>query len=161
METTNKNLVSYVIFLAFIALAIFFISRPAKITEPAHIVQNIKSVLIGGQNIQVDLALTQAQEEQGLSGRTSLAANTGMLFAFANPGKYHFWMKDMNFPIDIIWLGSDMHVVYIKADARPELYPEVYGPGPTDRQASYVLEVVSGFSQNNNLKVGDKFEFGY
>src|SRR5450759_2107151 len=109
----------------------------------------IQSVKIAGQNIKVDLALTPAEQEQGLSARTTLAEDSGMLFVFDRPGQYPFWMKDMNFPIDMIWITEDMKVVYIKKDARPELYPETYGSG---NDAKYVLEVVSGFSDKNNLK---------
>jgi hypothetical protein len=64
----------------------------------------------------------------------------------------------MNFPIDIIWISDDMRVVYIKKDARPELYPETYGPN-TD--AKYVLEVPSGFSDQNHLQIGDSAVFTY
>ena len=122
---------------------------------------NIQSVQIAGQNIKVDLALTPVEQEQGLSGRQSLAENEGMLFVFESPGKYQFWMKDMNFPIDMIWLNENGKVVYIKRNASSELYPETYGPGPNDGNAKFVLEVVSGFSDKNNLKVGDRAEFKY
>jgi uncharacterized membrane protein (UPF0127 family) len=122
---------------------------------------NIKYVEIGGQKIKVDLALTEVEQEQGLSGRKSLNENEGMLFVFPQSGKYLFWMKDMNFPIDIIWLTSDMKVDYIKNNASPELYPETYGPGISDGNAKYVLEVSSGFANKNNLKVGDSIQFVY
>ena len=123
--------------------------------------ENIKYVKIAGQEIKVDLALTDGEQAQGLSGRPSLAEDEGMLFVFANPGKYLFWMKDMNFPIDMIWLSSDLKVVYIEKNATPESYPETFGPGPNDGEAKYVLEVVSGFSDKNNLQVGDEVNFGF
>ncbi len=122
---------------------------------------NIQYVNIAGQNLKVDLALTEAEQEQGLSGRQSLNENEGMLFVFDTPGKYAFWMKDMNFPLDIIWIGENMQVVYIKKNALPELYPETYGPGLNDGDAKYVLEVTAGFSDKNNLKVGDNVTFTY
>jgi uncharacterized membrane protein (UPF0127 family) len=81
-----------------------------------------------------------------------------MLFVFDRPDTYSFWMKDMNFPIDIIWLSSDMKVVYTKKNARPELYPEIYIP---KEKAKYVLEVVAGFSDKNNLQEGDSVLFTY
>ncbi len=129
----------------------FFISQ--KYT-PTH----IKEVKIAGQSIKVDLALTPAGQEQGLSGRAGLKNNEGMLFVFKNPGIYSFWMKDMSFPVDIVWISQDLKVVYIKKDARPESYPNSYGPSFTTK---YVLEVVSGFSDRNNLKEGDRVEFKY
>ena len=78
----------------------------------------------------------------------------GCLDAF--PGKYDFWMKDMNFALDIIWLSEDLHIVYIKKDARPESYPAIFGP---EMDTKYVLEVVSGFASRYNLKTGDSIYF--
>ena len=121
-------------------------------------IDNISYVQIGGQNVKVDLALTEAEHTKGLSGKNELVENEGMLFVFDKPGKYSFWMKDMNFPIDIVWISSDMKVVYIKKNADPKLYPETYGP---DTDAKYVLEVMAGFSDKNNLKVGDSLKFIY
>jgi uncharacterized membrane protein (UPF0127 family) len=54
-----------------------------------------------------------------------------------------------------------MKVDYIKKNALPQLYPETYGPGVNDMDAKYVLEVVSGFSDKNNIKVGDSVKFTY
>ena len=121
-------------------------------------IDNISYVQMGGQNVRVDLALTEAEHTKGLSGKNELVENEGMLFVFDKPGKYSFWMKDMNFPIDIVWISSDMKVVYIKKNADPKLYPETYGP---DTDAKYVLEVMAGFSDKNNLKVGDSLKFIY
>jgi hypothetical protein len=113
---------------------------------------------IAGQRVQVEVARTEAEKNRGLSGRASLEENEGMLFVFENPGIYPFWMKDMNFPIDIIWIAQDLQVVYIQKDAAPESYPASFDPGV---DAKYVLEVVSGFSEKNNLKVGDRALFTY
>jgi uncharacterized membrane protein (UPF0127 family) len=139
----------------------FFLIHSSNHPTPSQGERSIQSVKIAGQNVKVDLALTDREQIQGLSGKIGLGENEGMLFIFNSPGKYPFWMKDMNFPIDIIWLSEGMKVVYIKKDARPELYPETYGPEPDDGNAKYVLEVVSGFSDKNNLKVGDSVEFEY
>ncbi len=110
---------------------------------------------IGGRVISVELAKTMAEQILGLSGRESLAPDTGMLFVFAAPGKYGFWMKDMKFPIDMIWLAPDLSVVYIKENATPSSYPETFSPGA---DAKYVLEVNSGFSAQAGIKIGDKAE---
>ncbi|OGI95749.1 hypothetical protein A2917_00320 [Candidatus Nomurabacteria bacterium RIFCSPLOWO2_01_FULL_42_17] len=118
----------------------------------------IKSVEIAGQSIKVELAITNAERELGLSGRSGLKEDEGMLFVFPQPGNYPFWMKDMNFPIDIIWISEEGKIVYLKKDARPQSYPGIFGP---DEQVKYVLEVVSGFSDKFNLKVGDRVQFTY
>jgi uncharacterized membrane protein (UPF0127 family) len=130
---------------------IFFLNFTHKIN-----LNKITTVSIAGQNIKVDLAITPAQQEQGLSGRQHLGDNQGMLFVFDHSDKYSFWMKDMFFPIDIIWIDENMKVVYIKSGARPELFPETYEPG---RDSKYVFEVSSGFAEKNNLKVGDRVVF--
>ena len=162
----QKNFIfSILIIFIFFLVGFFLISQTNRIVRPA----NIKMVNLAGQNIIVDVATEEDQHERGLSGRASLKENEGMLFVFAQPGKYPFWMKDMNFPIDIIWIAEDMKIIYIKKDVRPELYPESYGPAniptqigiPTEVGTKYVLEVVTGFSDKNNLKVGDRVEFTY
>ncbi len=119
---------------------------------------NIKYIKIANQEIKVELALTSEQKEKGLGGRSELGEDTGMLFIFEKPGKYSFWMKDMNFPIDIIWFDENLKVIYIQKNAMPESYPETYGP---NENAKYVLEVVAGFADKNNLQLGDSVLFTY
>ncbi|MCX6751552.1 MAG: DUF192 domain-containing protein, partial [Candidatus Nomurabacteria bacterium] len=95
--------------------------------------------------------LPEAQEK-GLSGRKSLNEDQGMLFVFYKSEIYPFWMKDMNFAIDIIWIDEDFRVVFIKKNASTQSYPETFTP---NQNARYVLEGSAGFSEKNNLKVGD------
>ncbi|KKP89822.1 hypothetical protein A2456_00110 [Candidatus Nomurabacteria bacterium RIFOXYC2_FULL_36_19] len=145
----------FLIVILFFLLGLILINQPSRNLN----LENIKYVKIAGQEIKVDLALTKEARAQGLSGRKDLKENEGMLFVFERSGNYLFWMKDMFFSIDIIWLGEDMKVIYIKKDARPELYPEIYGSQEGKPDARFILEVVSGFSDKNNLKVGDGVEF--
>ena len=165
---SKKNLASFAIVLIFILISYHFLTARLAIApaQQAVKIDNIKSVNIAGQNIKVELAVTEAEQELGLSGRSGLKEDEGMLFIFEQAGAHGFWMKDMNFPIDIIWLnparndfsiadagGENMKVVYIKKDARPESYPEIYS---SDKDSKYVLEVASGFSDKNGLKIGDE-----
>lgn len=113
-------------------------------------------VFIGGKKIRVDLANTPATRTQGLSGRKSLLENEGMLFVFENSGQYGFWMKDMNFPIDIIWVDENKNIVHIEKNLLPDTYPRIFTPQNPSR---YVLEVQAGFSDTISLQVGDKIEF--
>lgn len=117
----------------------------------------IKSIQVGNTVLdRIEIADTNAKRERGLSGRNSIEANYGMLFTFQTPAKYEFWMKDMNFAIDMIWLDADWKVVGLKKDAKPESYPEAFGP---EENSLYVLEVVSGLIQKENLKIGDHVKF--
>lgn len=147
----QKNIFSFLLVIILLLAGFFLISRYSSNLTP----DQIKYVKVAGQSIRVELALDQAKQERGLSGRVQLKDNEGMLFVFETSGIYPFWMKDMNFPIDIIWINEEREVVYIKKDARPELFPEIYDP---NENAIYVLEVVSGFSEKNKLKEGDKVE---
>ena len=158
----NNLFRSFLLVIIFLLVGFFLISRPSKNFIP----ENIKYVKIGGQSIKVDLALTAAEQQKGLGGRNKLKENEGMLFVFDRPGEYYFWMRGMNFPIDIIWIGpaspsqggEDMKVVYIKKNAQPEAFWKTYGP---DTNVKYVLEIIAGFSDKNNLKVGDNVLFTY
>ncbi|MBI5022923.1 MAG: DUF192 domain-containing protein [Candidatus Magasanikbacteria bacterium] len=113
-------------------------------------------VKIAGQEIQVELAKTPKAQTNGLSGRSKLAANQGMLFLFPFAEKRSFWMKDMNFPIDIIWINNG-EIVDIAPNLPPaiEANPPVYYPR---LPVNAVLEVKAGFSVKNGLKIGDKVE---
>jgi uncharacterized protein len=158
MRNSKKK---YFLLLIIILLIIFgvYINNKKKSIQPIQQTKQISEinyVKIAGKTLKIDLALTSEIQTKGLSGRKTLKEDEAMLFVFNYTGKYSFWMKDMNFPIDIIWIGEDLQVAYIKKDARPESYPEAFTP---DQDAKYVLEVLSQFSEKNNLKVGDKVEF--
>jgi len=111
-------------------------------------------VKIGGESIAVEIVGTSASRERGLSGRKNLVTGTGMLFVFLEPTRSGFWMKDMRFPIDIIWIEGG-RVIDIAPQAPTPLptgdLPVYYPRLP----ASYVLEVPSGFSRDHNVKIDD------
>ena len=113
-------------------------------------------VQINGVSINVDLAENTKEQEQGLSGRAPLLENQGMLFVFDKSDEYYFWMKEMNFSIDIIWFDENQKIVYIQENANPESYPVLFG---SKQNSKYVLEVSAGFVAKNNLKIGDSFQF--
>ncbi|MFZ2303900.1 MAG: DUF192 domain-containing protein [Minisyncoccia bacterium] len=115
----------------------------------------VSEVVIAGERLNVVVADTPALQEKGLSGRTSLKPNDGMLFIFPEPGFYGFWMKGMKIPIDIIWLNSERRIVDVWENATPDSYPRAY---VSRAEAKYVLEVPSGFSSKYSLKEGDVLE---
>lgn len=146
-----------------IFLIIFFVfnySKSKDIPQPKNVyledssysdrTLNIKDIVIF-----VDVAEDNATRAQGLSGRKSLKDDQGMLFVFETLGIYKFWMKEMNFPIDIIWFDGNQKIVHIEKNVLPESYPKLFGP---DEETKYVLEVAAGFSTKNDLKVGDTFK---
>ncbi len=129
----------------------------AKYLQPQNQSQQ-KTMTIGSKTIQVEIANTESLREKGLSGRSSLAENTGMLFVFdSNQITPTFWMKGMLIPLDMIWISGGKIVKIDKKIPIP-----LAGTGdnnlikyPAGKPIDYVLEVNSGFSDQNNIKVGD------
>lgn len=115
---------------------------------------NYKSTLqFGNKTIAVEEVKSLRDKQKGLSGRESIADNRGMLFIYDEAGKHCFWMKDMKFPIDILWLDESRQVVYIAAHVPPESFPDSFCP-PED--AKYVLEVKAGLSDQAGVDVGSQ-----
>lgn len=119
------------------------------------------SIKIGDVNITATVVDNEHSRRVGLSNHNSLRQNEGMLFVFDERNVEHisFWMKDMSFSIDIIWI-DDGKVVQIDHDVQPQ-------PGVEDENLKfylssqpidYVLEVNSGFALKNNIFVGTELK---
>lgn len=117
---------------------------------------SLASVVLGGQTFSVEIARTEKDQERGLSGRRSLPEGHGMLFWFATDANYPFWMPDMNFPIDIIWIDRSWSIVHIEHDVSPASYPATFA-SPTP--ARYVLEIPAGAAKKLQLKIGQSVAF--
>lgn len=118
---------------------------------------NYKSKLVlGGKTFSVDVADTVYTQAKGLSNRQSLGYNEGMLFIFKDVDIHGFWMKDMLFPIDIIWMDENLKINHIEKSLSPETYPKVFSP---EAPAKYVLEIASGQADLLKVKIGDVVEF--
>lgn len=128
------------------------------ISIPAN--RYLKAVVsVNGFKLIADLALTQDQQTKGLAVRNHMKESEGMLFVFQYPSKQSFWMKDMKFPIDIIWLGGNRSVVYIVPNLEP-CPSRGNCPGYVpDRDSLYVLETAAGFSHRHNVTVGTQTDF--
>ena len=113
-------------------------------------------ITLDGAKVYVKLATTPEQQQQGLSNTSALEADNGMLFIFPRDGEYAFWMKDMNYSLDIIWIDSSGHVVYIAPDLSPQTYPQTF---QSDKSARFVLEVNAGFAAQYGVRVGDVVRF--
>jgi hypothetical protein len=109
-------------------------------------------VVLGDKTFFMETATTPAEWEQGLSEHAPLTNNTGMIFIFDKADNYGFWMKDMLFPLDIIWVGTDFRITHIEKNLSPQTYPTAYYPGVPSK---YVLEILAGESDKNNIKIDD------
>jgi uncharacterized membrane protein (UPF0127 family) len=115
-----------------------------------------KEMLIGGEKIKLDVADDKCKIELGLSGTKSLENNRGMVFIPEKEGNYGFWMKEMNFTIDIVWVDSNFNIVGIEKSLKPDTYPNVFGEKYLSK---YILELSFGFCDKNNVVVGNKIYF--
>ena len=118
-------------------------------------------VTIGAFTWPVELALTGEQQAQGLSGRAELAAGAGMLFVWNQESRRSFWMPDMNFPLDMVWLNGDCAVTHITHNAPPQAPGQSQADLPryTVDQVQYVLEINAGEAALHGIKVGDQARF--
>ena len=113
-------------------------------------------IAVGGVPLAVELAYQPADTSLGLSYREGLAAGTGMLFLFEGAAPRSFWMRGMQFCIDIIWIENDAI-----QGAAESVCPEPPGTADADLPSyvspvpvSYVLEVPAGWLAANGLGVG-------
>ncbi len=117
---------------------------------------SVATVRMGGQEFSARVASSGAQREKGLSGTDSLGKNEAMVFKFDSARQYVFWMKDMNYALDIIWVQNGKII-----DIAPRVPPgiglqDVDLPKYAPRlPASRVVEVVAGTADRLGIKIGD------
>lgn len=131
-------------------LVLFLLCDQAQSPVIDSKLENQALVYIGDLQIPVSIADSSEEQEQGLSGTASLDAGTGKLFIFNTSGRYGFWMKDMKYSLDIVWIDQDFKIIAIDKDISPESYPKIFYP-PSD--VKYVLELNAGFSTEHDLSV--------
>lgn len=150
------------IFIIALSVGLFFSSMygvrcfTTKVCDSVAIdkfVRHDMTILMPKGALEAELANTDASRKLGLSGRKSMQDDEGLLFAFDKAGRYGFWMKDMNFPLDIVWINENGIVVSIERDLTPETYPKVF---MNQADASYVLEVNAGLAKKFGLYLGSK-----
>jgi len=109
------------------------------------------NITVNDVKLVADIAENSTQRSKGLSVKDTLNENEGMLFVFSAEREHSFWMKNMKFPIDIIWLDDDQEVVHVEHSLEPCI-PDSFCPTyKPDRNSLYVLETVAGFAQKYNV----------
>ena len=158
------------IILPLVGVALFIVAVGVLMQKTGFIPSSQKSpspkaqstITINNKTLNVDVVKTSEEREKGLSGRSTLDPNSGMVFIFDTKGPVpSFWMKGMLIPLDIIWIRDGKIIkidknVQIPAANTPDNKLKIYSPGKT---INYVLEVNAGFSDTNLVKVGDSVTF--
>lgn len=105
----------------------------------------------GPKLFHVEIAATEAQREQGLMYRASMAADAGMVFLYDHPQQVAFWMKNTLIPLDMLFIGADGHIVSIHERAVPFSEETI----PSGADALDVLEVNGGTVARLGIHTGD------
>jgi uncharacterized protein len=134
-----------------IAIAGLFTAFLLGSTTSPH-ATSYKKVEINSHTINVEVVDTVEERQKGLSGRDSLEDDSGMLFIFDEEDFYSFWMRDMNFSIDIVWISGDGHVVDMHQNVSPETYPQTFS---SKKPARYVLELPAHVVKRYKINLGD------
>lgn len=112
----------------------------------------VHTIYIGSSAISVTVADSEEERIKGLSGVVSLREREGKLFVFDTDGRFGIWMKEMDMPLDIIWIDKNLKIVHIVENVSPESFPEVFAP---ESDARFVLEMNAHFASSLRAKVGD------
>lgn len=110
-------------------------------------------MVIGETKVMASIASTTDSRIKGLSGTPYLPAEIVKLFVFEKSDNWGFWMQDMQYGLDIIWVSAEAEIVHLEKSVSPITYPKIFTP---DFPALYVLETRAGFVEINNIKVGAK-----
>jgi len=114
--------------------------------------------LPNGKKIIAELALNDEQRQRGLMFRKNINKDQGMLFIFKEEGLYSFWMKNMSFPIDILWLNKEKRIVHIEQGVPP--CQKIPCPSYVSKNpALYVLELKAGTVEENAIQLYDRIDF--
>lgn len=146
-ENIRLILGTVVVLFFFIFLITFILSKNVGTT-----------ITIADEKFKVKVAETDKEKQIGLSETKKLGEKNGMLFIFSKPDKYSFWMRGMNFPIDIIYIKDNEVVDIIEnvpAPTSSNANLPIYQPKSS---ADKVLEVNSGIAKKYNITKGTKIE---
>lgn len=103
----------------------------------------------------LERAETNQARAHGLSDRDSLRPQTGMLFVFDRPDEQCFWMKDMRFDLDMVFVNDAKAVTKIEQNVSPDTYPNSF----CAKDTKYVIELNSGEAAKSGLSVGQLLTF--
>lgn len=113
-----------------------------------------KKISINGKEFKVEAVSDSKKMAKGLGGRDEICDYCGMLFQFSYPDRHEFWMKDMRFSLDIVWILNN-RIVYIARNV-PKTHSEIITP---DYPADRVLELNGGACDKNGIKENDLISF--
>lgn len=145
-----KNIIIFFSGLTIFLIAFLYISASAYSVYGSR----IEKIKIGENIFQTERVSSPERLQKGLSNRKTLCQNCAMLFEFPKAGRRSFWMKDMNFPLDIIWI-ENKKIVHIEKNV-PENFSKSICP---ETPADQVLEINAGLVDKLNIEAGEQITF--
>jgi uncharacterized protein len=153
----NKIVWAIAGFIIFLILFVLFFTKPLSAPSgDTNSQMETISMRHNGGNILAEVVRTDQAKARGLGGRNAIGQPGAMLFVYSQPEKACFWMKDMNFAIDMIWIGADKKIIHIEENVSPRTFPESFCP---DSPAQFVLELPAGKSRQLGLGPGEQLQF--
>lgn len=143
----SKRLLLYVLG---VLLAVFAVLAPTLFYQPPT-----ARLQVGGHTLSLEIAKSDAARERGLGGRKSMPGNKGMVFIFDSAARQCFWMKGMEFPLDMVFMNAHRQITAIHPNISPKTYPKNYCADNT----KYVIELNAGEAARLHLHQGQTLSF--
>lgn len=151
----NVCMYKYIAIISIVFLGIFFFAYESN--NKSSTCKNGHGILkIEDREFDVSISDTDLKREKGLSLLSGLKINEGMLFIFQKIETPSFWMKEMLFPLHIIWIDENMKIIGVENNILPESYPKTFSPTVPIK---YVLEVPSSSYDNPSNLIGKSVDF--
>lgn len=150
-----RLIIGVIVVIVLVILGVLFVNLAGNNLQnpfaPAH---PKSTVTISGHTFYVTVAKTEQQKEEGLSVKSSLPQDQGMLFPFDTPAFYAFWMRNMKFPIDIIYIANKKIVTIYSNVPAPKNSTETLPIYKPHQPADTVLEINAGLANTYHFTVG-------
>lgn len=127
------------------------IGSQAKTQSSSKSSDSIRILITDKFKIPVYIADTEEKRTKGLGGLSSIPADYGMFFVFDHSDYHGIWMKDMLFPVDIVWIDENNRIVHIENNISPNTFPKIF---TTPVKTKFVLELNANTAETYDLNMG-------
>lgn len=140
-----------VLFFATVLMFLYAWEKTSIFHFPPFSCPHAPLLIVGGNVFLLTIAHTPDERALGLSGVTFLPEHDGKLFVFQEIRSENFWMKDMHFPIDIIWFDSGLAVISVTPSIATSTYPNLF---MSPANMLYALEINKGQAAQKGIESG-------
>lgn len=131
---------------------------PAEETQPLQ-KGELFLVVLGAVTLHLERADSEYAQTHGLTGRTFLPKNEGILYIVTKRQEFSYWAQDMRFATDVIWIDPDFRIVDISKNITPDSYPDSIFR--SKEPARYVIEVNAGVADMAGVRIGDSLDLSH